>query len=203
MKKIILSCGIAVSIAIILFACDKSLISQKANTSKTSESQLKSIINDITIVCTGNCSGSSGKCSLMGTLPKNVSCSCSGCTMKVTKTQNGITTITNLSDTDYPVNYLNLFEDYMVANYPDQSYVITKYNLQESEDEFVETYAFELEEGVTETVVLIGDAQGISDKVKVYDCTGSCGCREIYTFSTGTVSCSCSDCSLKVTVVKK
>lgn len=203
MKKIISGCGIVLTIALLLFACDKNTISKKANTAQASESQLKSIINDVTIVCVGNCSGSSGKCSLKGTLPKNVSCACAGCSMKVTKTINGITTTEELVGTGYSVNYLPLFESYMSDNYSDQSYILTKYNLQETEDELVESYYFELENGTTETVVLIGDAQGISDRVTVYDCVGSCGCREIYNMSNGAVTCSCSNCSLKVTVMKK
>ena len=202
MKKVILSISVIVTIAIVLIACDKAILNENKDADQVTTSQLKSVNDNVTIVCNGNCTGTTTKCSLMGPIAKEVSCSCSGCSMTVTKTKNGITTVTNLVGSNYKVNYIDLFKDYMDLNYSNQEYSITKYNLQESEEVFVETYFFETEVGVTQTIILVGDAQGLSDKVKIYDCTGTCNCTETYTMSTGSVTCSCTPCSLKVTTVK-
>ncbi|MDF3027532.1 MAG: hypothetical protein K0S23_1839 [Fluviicola sp.] len=208
MKKIVFESFLILSVSVLfVFSCQKENIkNSKSNTHEVF--QEKQSINSVEIECNGNCSGSSGTCSIMGQLGGGsghnyVTCSCSGCTMKVTSTKNGVTTVTNLIEAQFEVYYLDLFQTYMADNYPGQTYTLLKYNFTTDSEEYVEMYSFDLGNGQIETVVLVGDANGLIDKVKVYDCTGSCGCREVYDLNTNKASCSCNDCQMKVTTVKK
>lgn len=210
MKRLLLgSVVLLVSCSLLLFSCEKENIKRLKSVSNISEKGGgKTIKNEVEIECDGACSGSSGTCSLTGQLGGGsghnyVTCSCSGCTMKVTSTKNGMTTVTNLVNAQFEVYYLHVFEKYMSDTYSGQQYEFLHYKLVASEKEFVETYSFDLGNGIAETIVIVGDANGLIDTVKVIDCTGSCGCKEVYDLNTNKASCSCSDCQMKVTTVKK
>lgn len=152
------------------------------------------------IQCNGVCTGSNSRCSLTGNLSKSISCACSGCKMTVKTSLNGIVASTEVIPGPFKVNFLSAFEWFMQKEYADQPYEMVKYLLQTNNLDLVETYFFSIN-GLEESVI-ISNVNAISGGVKIYDCKGSCGCREIYTFKTGTVSCSCSDCRLSVTEVK-
>lgn len=210
MKKLIFGSFLILSLStLIVFSCQKENIrSSVKNVDDKEVLQEKMGTNKVTVECNGNCSGSSGACSIVGQIGGGsghnyMSCSCSGCTMKVTTTKNGITTVTYPSDSRYEVYYLESFLKYMSENYAGHAYSIVKYDFETDDEEFVETYSFDLGNGQVETIILVGDANGLIDKVKVYDCTGSCGCKEIYDLNTNKASCSCNDCQLKITTVKK
>lgn len=210
MKKLVFGSFLILSLStLIVFSCQKENVrNSKTKVDDQEIFQEKMSTNKVTVECNGNCSGSSGTCSIVGQIGGGsghnyMSCSCAGCTMKVTTTKNGITTVTYPSDSRYEVYYLEAFLKYMQDNYTGQNYSIVKYDFETDEEEYVETYTFDLGNGRIETIVLVGDANGLIDKVKVYDCTGSCGCKEIYDLNTNRASCSCNDCQLKITTVKK
>ncbi|WP_343606526.1 hypothetical protein [Fluviicola sp.] len=207
MKRLLLgSVMLLCSSALLVFSCQKE--NTGSATVKTEKFQEKISQNEVEIECSGSCTSSSESCSLTGQLGGGgghnyVSCSCSGCTMKVTSTKNGATTVTNLVNAKFEVYYLDVFQKYMEEAYTGQSYSLVRYHFITDGDKYVETYSFDFGDGVIETVVLAGDANEMIDTVKVIDCTGSCGCKEVYDLNTGKASCSCSDCQMKVTVVKK
>lgn len=209
MKRLLLgSVLLLVSCTLLVFSCEKESTKRLTPVSESREKGGKTIKNEVDIECNGNCSGSSGACSLTGQLGGGsghnyVTCSCSGCTMKVTSTKNGITTVTNLVNAQFEVYYLQVFEKYMNDQYSGQQYSLVHYNFVANEKEFVETYSFDLGNGITETIVIVGDANGLIDTVKVIDCKGTCGCKEVYDLNTNKASCSCSDCQMTVTTVKK
>lgn len=210
MKKLFLgSVLFLLSCVLFVFSCQKENTRKltTSNSDKEIVSQTKTIQNDVEIECNGNCSGSSGTCSLTGQLGGGsghnyVTCSCSGCTMKVTSSKNGVITVTNLVNAKFEVYYIDVFEKYMNENYIGQSYSIIRYNFVSDGEEYVETYSFDLGNGVIETILVVGDANGLIDTVKVIDCTGSCGCKEVYDLNSNKASCSCSNCQMKVTTVK-
>lgn len=208
MKRLLLgSVLLLCSSALLVFACQKEHTGS-APVLKTGKIQEKISKNEVEIECSGSCTGSSEVCSLTGQLGGGsghnyVTCSCSGCTMKVTSTKNGATTVTNLVNATFEVYYLDVFQEYMEEAYAGQSYSLMHYHFITDGDKYVETYSFDFGDGVVETVVLVGDANGMIDTVKVIDCTGSCGCKEVYDLNTSKASCSCNDCQMKVTVVKK
>lgn len=210
MKRLLLgSVLLLVSGTLLVFSCQKENTNRLTTVSdKTEKSGGKAIKNEVEIECNGTCSGSSGTCSLTGQLGGGsghnyVTCSCSGCTMKVTSTKNGIATVTNLVNAQFEVYYLHVFEKYMSTQYSGQQYSLVRYNFIADEDQFVETYSFDLGNGITETIVIVGDANGLIDTVKVIDCVGTCGCKEVYDMNTNKASCSCSDCQMKITITKK
>jgi len=210
MKKLVFGSFLILSLStLIVFSCQKENIrNSKTKVDDAEVFQEKMSTNKVTVECNGNCSGSSGTCSIVGQIGGGsghnyMSCSCAGCTMKVTTTKNGITTVTYPSDSRYEVYYLEAFLKYMEENYTGQTYSIVKYDFETDGEEYVETYTFDLGNGHVETIVLVGDANGLIDKVKVYDCTGTCGCKEIYDLNTNRASCSCNDCQMKITTVKK
>ena len=210
MKKLVFGSFLILSLStLIVFSCQKENIrNSKTKVDESEVFQEKMSTNGVTVECNGNCSGSSGSCSLTGQLGGGsghnyVSCSCSGCTLKITTTKDGITTITNPTDSHYEVYYLEAFLKYMNDNYSGQSYSIVKYDFEADDEEYIETYTFDFDNGRIETIVLVGDAKGLIDKVKVYKCEGSCDCKVVYNLNTNKADCSCNDCHLKVTSVKK
>jgi hypothetical protein len=205
MKKLIALSVLALSASgLIVYSCRKSEDPAKA---PLENSRLKSSNVTVDIKCEGNCSGTQTLCKLgegrFGSGNDYITCSCPGCRMIVTRTENGISTSTVLPESMYEVQYLQALDGYLTEQYNGVSWSILEYRLQEGNGMYVETYTLDSGDGRRESVVLAGEINSISGKVTVYDCRGTCECREIYSFSSNTVSCSCSSCDLRVTVVKK
>jgi len=122
--------------------------------------------------------------------------------MTVSERKNGIIKVYTDDDGIWRVQYMRAFQEYVSTNYLG-SYSIVKYEIQSDEDNYVETYSFDTGNGIIQTVVVVGDKLGMKDKVTVYDCKGSCGCTEVFNFTTETCTCTCDPCALSVTIMKK
>jgi hypothetical protein len=211
MKKLIYFTGITciLFLGLYLNSCNKDteVKSRKAMNSTTTDINVEKMNGEgVKVVCSGNCDGSStATCGIRGSIVNGVNvvtCSCSGCTMTVTERENGITTTHVDNDGVWEVKYLKAFQQFMTTYYSG-SYSIVAYELQSNEDNYIETYYFDTGNGIIQTVLVVGDKLGMKDKVTVYDCTGTCDCREIYNMNANTCSCSCNECSLRVETIKK
>lgn len=209
MKKLVYFTGIACMLGMSLYSCkkDTEVKSRTSTNSTMSDLNIEKMNGDgVKVVCSGNCDGSStATCGLRGTITNGVNvvtCSCSGCTMTVTERENGITTTHVDNDGVWEVKYLKAFQEFMTTHYSG-SYSIVMYELQFNDDNYIETYYFDTGNDITQTVVVVGDKLGMKDKVTVYDCTGTCDCREVYNMNANTCSCSCNECSLRVETIKK
>lgn len=143
---------------------------------------------DIHVHCSGTCD-----CTLQGTLsPKKVvvNCTCDDCVMQITFESN-IAKVFNV-DGNLQVPGLHNYLDFAKNNYDLRSidlwkknnYIIARFNYNDSGTDGSVMYKIS------------------TNKTYQIDCTGGCGCKEVYDFSTNKASCSCADCVMNVTVVQ-
>lgn len=176
-----------------------------ANKSCLSEDQVEKLANGdfdkVTVSCSGSCD-----CSLGGVLNNNewhVACSCDQCTMTVrfspsrnqsNPNENQDSTITNderivfLQNSKMQIPFISDF----MSDFPDSK--LNKIEFNRNKDDYFVTF-FYSDESDSENTVTFARAQGNTYKIQ---CTGDCGCREIYYFETNSAACSCDTCTMTV-----
>ena len=142
----------------------------------------------------------------LGKSGSGMECTCSSCSMIVViSDENG-----NLKP-DAPINnipsveFLNDFYSFCLDKYSVNKLDIKSIEKHLEDDVSVEIYEYINVDGAIETIAIsqIGNGNDVSDKVKI-DCTSKCtdgtdDCRERWVFSSKSVECTCTGCSMEVT----
>ncbi len=158
-------------------------------------------IHCTTNACDGNNTGHTDHCQVVTDLNGRFECTCSGCKMTVT-----FDTYKSEIDVWEQIYRENLhFDDFEAFTRRKHGIGIKSFNRVDFNFQPEVTtimYTYELKDGTVETVMYSNTYtnKGIIDKTYEIDCSGSCGCREIFDFNTNRAECSCDDCILSVTV---
>lgn len=162
-----------------------------------------SMIGSWEIECKGSC-----ECTLDFYLTTGIyNCSCSPCAMDIRFINDKKQSITFSEDEkkiylNYFLNdydFIKEFKNYLKKN--SSSEII---NIKSISNIINKNYRF--------TLIKFINSKGFDDSISFYqklgsekgytvDCTGSCNCLEQFNPANGTVSCSCSPCSMKVTEI--
>lgn len=166
------------------------------------------------VKCEGTCSGSDGEkqCTEV-TSGNEITCSCVGCKMivessKINLKDGGVSKSILTDRTKYEVTFSQDFKKYMDKNYPDTTYQIDSLEITKFEDVYSEQYFYKITGGEDNSVLYVSTRAAAGVETIEYDCSGACnvpnvGCKEVYTVSTGKVSCTCTSCTLTKTVISK
>lgn len=151
---------------------------------------------------TAPCEGSSNAhCQVTSNTTGKFECTCSGCKMTLTFDvyHSSIDIWEQIYREDLHLDDLYAFVQRKHGE-TIQGFNSVQFNFQPNATSIL--YTYELSDGSEETILYSNtyDTAGRSDKTYEIDCTGTCGCREIYDFSTNQAQCSCEDCLMTVTV---
>jgi len=161
--------------------------------------------DNVTVSCAGSCD-----CSLMGVLNGDnpyVSCSCNECTMQVTFTRsvhNGNTPNDNANENAFKTKVYNLVDANIEVPFIDDyldyapSERLKTIEFHKRGENYMATYTYVDQEGNEDTVTF-AKANGNTYKIQ---CTGDCGCKEVYSFNTNSASCSCDNCTMTVEQIR-
>lgn len=180
-------------------------MSERITTSKecndSDQFNLKAQENDkVTVTCNGTCD-----CSLEGVLSGSnsfVQCTCNDCKMTVVvETQRNDnaeqkeTILENLSK--MKIETLEYYLEFIEEVGETKLTKIEMYRVPEG----IAVQYFYSAGGEDETVMFT--KANVDDVTYKIDCTGPCGCKEVWNFKKGQASCSCDDCVMTVEEVKK
>ncbi len=179
----------------------QSAVNLKNNAGSLDVTKLARQNSKVTISCSGDCD-----CRPVGSLAA-VYCSCDDCVMKLQFDDNEKIGGNNSSGQNskeilleggasVEVPFIEEFTEFAKINHPNSklSEIVVSRNKQDDV-----TVLFVFSGGNDDdSSVMFARAGG---KTYLIDCTGSCGCKEVYSFGTNSASCSCDDCVMKVTEV--
>lgn len=154
-----------------------------------------------TNACEGGNTGPSDRCQVGTDMNGIFECTCSGCKMKILF--DNYNSDIDVWDQIYRENLH--FEDFVAFVQDKHGESINTFNRVDFNFQPKATtiiYTYELADGSEETVMYSNTytERGIADKTYEIDCSGSCGCREIFDFNTNRAECSCDPCTLTVKV---
>ena len=203
MKKMIFGGLFLAIVGIAFVACEKEEIVESNNEnveeiisedSSPTANKASRANQSVTITCAGECD-----CGMVGDL-QSISCSCAECvmTLKFRDTKGNIIGTDNIVNAEMEVPLLEYFLDYASVNL--ENYRLTEITVYNNNDETATLFVYSIN-GVESSILYSTKAS--SGKVFEIDCTGSCDCREVYSFSTNSASCSCADCVMVVREITK
>jgi hypothetical protein len=150
--------------------------------------------------CEGNNTGHTDHCQVRSNMNGRFECTCSGCKMTVTfdSYNSEIDVWRQIYSEDL---HLEDFATFTRRKHGEtlSSFNRIDFNFQPNVTTII--YTYELSDGSEETVMYSNTytSAGLADKKYEIDCSGSCGCREIFDFNTNRAECSCDPCTLTVT----
>ncbi len=195
---------------VLLFSCTKSTTETNsiATNSETMAAKLASdpaLVEKIRVRCLGDCSNSQTGCGINWNIPQGtVECSCTGCTMEITNTDQ----MENLDKLLKVVG--NRFSEFVKEHGANGTPKIKELLLQYDKINKTDLLTIEFESpdkpGSYETVLYAAtydDNHNFAKTIEI-DCKGTCDCRERWVVSTGSAECTCTgDCKMTVTTVQQ
>lgn len=202
---------------VLLFSCTKS--STETNSSATNSETIAAksetmtaklasdpaLVEKIRVRCLGDCSNSQTGCGINWNIPQGtVECSCTGCTMEITNTEQ----IENLDKLLKVIgNRFSIFVKEHGANgIPEIKELLLQYDKINKTDLLTIEFESPDKPGLYETVLYAATYDDNHNLAKVIeiDCKGTCDCRERWVVATGSAECTCTgDCKMTVTTVEE